>query len=43
MTGLGLAIYILMFPVIAAVVVGVIWVASFREFRQVRRDKRHLV
>lgn len=37
MTAVALTIYILLFPVIAAVVLAVIWRASYREFRQARQ------
>jgi hypothetical protein len=43
MEGLGLAIYILMWPVVAAVVLAVIWRASYREFKAARRGDEDLV
>lgn len=41
--GVGLAIYILMFPAIAAVTLAVIWVASIRDYLAARRDEDELV
>lgn len=43
MQGLGLAIYILIFPVIAAVVLAVIWRAAYREFKAARRSDEDIV
>lgn len=43
MESLGLTIYILMFPVIAAAVLLTIWRATYREFKATRRGKDDVV
>lgn len=43
MTTFWLAVYILIFPTIAAVALGVIWVAAWREYVASRRGDDRLV
>lgn len=39
----GLTIYILIFPAVAAVTLAVIWTASIREYLEARRNHEDLV
>lgn len=43
MDTIGLAVYIFIFPVIAAIVLGVIWAATYRDFRRSRRKHDEMV
>jgi len=43
MTTTAMAIYVLMWPLMSAVILVLIWVAFMREFRQAKREGRSIV